>query len=197
MSSGRAAAFTRRAAGKLTGAGRRGVALGLSLPPLRRRLTRRARAAWATCEPVTFVCLGNIYRSPFAERVARQRLDRACRVASAGTFDRPGRHSPPAAVSAARRWGVDLEEHRSRVLDASMVRDAGSIFVFDVGNLLRLWHDFPESRGRVHMLAALADEGQLAISDPYGGPEEELTAVYARIAQLIAGAGGPGGESEH
>ena len=183
--------------GKLTGARRRGVALGLSLPPLRGRLTRRARAAWSADEPVTFVCLGNIYRSPFAERLARDRLDRTRRIASAGTFERADRKSPQAAVSAAWRWGVNLEEHRSRVLDVSMVRDGGFLFVFDVDNLLSVWRDFPEARGRIHMLGALAKEGTLAIPDPYGGPAEKLAAVYSRIAQLIACAGGPGGESEH
>src|SRR5947207_2988901 len=89
--------------------------LWLRLPPVRRRLTRRARQAWER-GTIAFVCFGNICRSPFAERLANQRLGSARRVASAGYFPEEGRRSPEPAIAAAERFGIDLRPHRSRVL---------------------------------------------------------------------------------
>lgn len=169
----------------------------LSLPLVRRRLTRRARSAWEGHGPVTFVCFGNICRSPFAESLASRRLGSARRISSAGTFQRAGRPSPETAASVARRWDVDLAAHRSRVLDAPAVHQGGSIFVFDVDNLLRVRRDFPEARHRVHLLGALAEKGPLGIRDPYGQPAEEFAAVYGRIAHLIACADAGGARSGH
>ena len=177
---------------KALGARRRALAAVLSVPPVRRRLAERARRAWADPAPVTFVCLGNICRSPFAEAVARRRFGDGRVVSSAGTFPTAGRRSPETGVGAARQWSVDLGGHRSRVLDAELARDGGQLFVFDVDNLIRIWRDFPEARSRLHLLGALDDDGPLVIADPYGRDDAAFAAAYRRIARLIEGASSGG-----
>jgi protein-tyrosine phosphatase len=161
------------------------VTAALSIPPVRRRLHQRAQAAWRAEGQLTFVCLGNICRSPFAAALmpAGEASRRA--VASAGTHPRSGRQSPEAAVRAARDWSVDLGPHRSRHLDAALVRDSAALFVFDVDNLLRIRREFPESRGRLHLLGALSPDGPVVIADPYGKPDAEFQRVYRQIAGII------------
>ncbi|MDQ3870683.1 MAG: hypothetical protein M3301_03585, partial [Chloroflexota bacterium] len=92
------------------------------LPRVRRRLRREALQAWQS-GTLAFVCLGNICRSPFAERLAAERLPDGRRTASAGYFPEEGRPSPGQAVTVAARLGVDLTRHRSRVLSAELVEE--------------------------------------------------------------------------
>ncbi len=178
---------------KAHGARRRAVEAVLETPAVRRRLHGRARAAWSSAESITFVCLGNICRSPFAEAIARRELAHRD-IHSAGTFPRSGRPSPQTAVTAAENWAVDLRAHRSRVF-ASDADDAnGAVFVFDVDNFITMWRSHPRTRRRLHLLGLLSSDGPVAIPDPYGSPLERFERVYERIERLIreaARAGSP------
>ncbi|MWB99663.1 low molecular weight protein-tyrosine-phosphatase [Agromyces seonyuensis] len=72
---------------------------------------------------VSFVCAGNICRSPMAEVVMRNLAERAglgerIAVESAGTGDwHVGEHADPRALEALRRRGYDGETHRARQFD--------------------------------------------------------------------------------
>ena len=158
----------------------------LSLPPVRRRLEERALRALTHERSLVFVCLGNICRSPFAAAVARQHLPPDRRISSTGFFPRPGRSTPEAGIASARRWGVDLSTHRSNVLEAAVVEEAGAVFVFDYENYRRLRREHAVARGRVHFLGALGSRGSLFVEDPYGGDERRFDEIYGRIAELIA-----------
>jgi protein-tyrosine phosphatase len=164
---------------------RRGTLAVLSRPAVETVLRRRARAAWATREPVVFVCYGNICRSPFAEGLLRGRPGAGRAASSAGTLPRAGRPSPPDAIAVARKWSVDLGGHRSRVLDAALVSGAGAVFVFDVDNLFGVLRRFPGSVGRTHLLGALDPDGLTVVDDPYGRPRAEFARVYEQIAALL------------
>lgn len=59
---------------------------------------------------VVYVCLGNICRSAYGDAIARE-LDLP--VASLGLSTNTGAASPPEAVDAARRAGVELVDHRA------------------------------------------------------------------------------------
>lgn len=59
---------------------------------------------------VVFVCLGNICRSAFGDKVA---WESGLRVASLGLSTTTGVGSPDAAREAARRNGIDLDGHRA------------------------------------------------------------------------------------
>lgn len=155
------------------------------LPPVRRRLRRRALQALGR-EALAFVCLGNICRSPFAERLAAQRLQGERQIVSAGYFPEEGRRSPEPAVAVAKRLGVDLSQHRSRVLGPDLVEQAGAIFVFDQDNYRTVVREHRPAKRRVHFIGALGERGPLFVPDPYGGPVEAYERVYRRITELIA-----------
>jgi protein-tyrosine-phosphatase len=110
-------------------------------------------------------------------------------VSSAGYFPRAGRVAPEDAQLAAAQWNVDLREHRSRVVTADMVRDAGVVFVFDEDNYSRLVNEFAFAKPSIHYLGAMIQTSPLIIKDPYGGDLETFRAVYSQIAEAVAAAG--------
>lgn len=152
---------------------------------MRRRLRQRALEALEQ-KTIAFVCLGNICRSPFAEQLAHRHLGAGQRVLSAGYYPETGRRSPELAVAAAKRLGIDLAIHRSRVLSDELVSEADAIFVFDQDNYRTIVREHPSAKGRVHFIGALAQDGPLYVPDPFGGPADSYDDVYGRIKELIA-----------
>lgn len=135
---------------------------------------------------VVFVCTGNTCRSPLAEVLARQEIERRglkIRVASAGTMAAVGSPASPGSQVEARRRGADLSSHRSRQVDASIL-GADLIVAMTPGHLAHL----RRGHGR-EMAAALATDflppehpsRGLAVADPFGGGEED----YERVADLL------------
>lgn len=140
--------------------------------------TRRSRT-------VLFVCKGNICRSPFAERYAQQVLPSDVEVMSSGFYPVAERRSPDDARAAARKFGVDLDSHRSTIIDESTVAQADVILAFDEHNLEALCRAFPWASRRVFRLAAMHRINPLVISDPYGQGAAMYEAVYRQIVQAI------------
>lgn len=158
------------------------------LPILRASAHEAARDRWARARSVVFLCHGNICRSPFAERLARRAApDKAVR--SAGFYRRAGRAAPELAVEVAREHGVELDTHRSRVVDHATIDAADLVVVFDARNLASLaaWH--PAARGKTIWFGALAATGPLALADPFGGTAADFRACYAQIARALPAAG--------
>jgi len=93
------------------------------------RLVKGKRPEGRTYNPgidavtVLFVCTGNICRSPMAEGLLRARLaDRgvSAEVQSAGlTFD--DREATREAIAVAARAGIDISNHRSRIVDGALI----------------------------------------------------------------------------
>jgi protein-tyrosine phosphatase len=131
------------------------------------------------------VCKGNICRSPFAENYTRQRLGDRIAVNSAGYYPHGDRQPPAAAIEAARRFGVDLGAHRSRIVGGAAVREAEVIFVFDEENRERLLRDWPSARRKVLLLATVLRSGPQEITDPYGQTEAVFAKTYSVIAEAL------------
>ena len=77
---------------------------------------------------ILMVCTGNICRSPMAEGLLTHQLPHTLKpfvnVRSAGTHGLHGNRAEPLAVRAAAAHGVDISDHRARILDAKMIRSA-------------------------------------------------------------------------
>jgi len=139
-----------------------------------------AKAGEAASRPdftVTFVCMGNICRSPtahgvFRDQVARAGLSDRVRVDSAGTH---GWHegAPPDARSqqhAARR-GYDLSDLRSRPLRHDDFLHADLLLVMDDDNEAVARDRCPDGHGhKVRRLTEFCRRHRSAVvPDPYAG----------------------------
>jgi protein-tyrosine-phosphatase len=153
---------------------------------------RRARALRRLARfdgmAVTFVCYGNICRSPYAELRMRElgrRNGGGLSVSSAGFYG-PGRPSPDRARDVARRRGVDLTAHRSRSLsDVPLERTLVVVMERWHARAARRQNPIPAQR-----LVVLGDldpvrEGSRTIADPYGMDEAVFDACFDRIDRCV------------
>ena len=140
---------------------------------------------------ICLVCLGNICRSPMAEVVLREELDRAglsdrVEVDSAGTGDwHLGEPMDPRARAELSRRGYDGASHRARQFEPSWFRRYDLVAAMDGSNLERLRRTAPDQQAaeRIALLRSFdpAAGRDLEVPDPYnGGPEE-----YALVFELV------------
>jgi protein-tyrosine phosphatase len=129
-----------------------------------------------------FVCSGNLYRSPMAERIAEAVGDRygvLVEARSAGTLGLVGRPADPKAVAVCRDIGLDLADHRSRALDADLVAWADRIVVMELAHASHLREFFPDVGEKILPLGPLA--GLSEIPDPVNG----WTFQVRRVRRLL------------
>ena len=155
---------------------------------LRRRLLLRRLARRGGASSVLFVCVGNIYRSPYAAAVFLASLPepirKSIRCQSAGVMaaDRP---VPPDAVGVAGRRGIDLTAHRSQTMSGQLVGRSELIVVMDASLRRLVCQRFRRSRRDVILLGDLDPEPiqSREIADPWGAGPEVLEGSYARLAR--------------
>ena len=158
--------------------------LGLRFP-LNTLLRQRFRATVADGRPLLFVCKGNICRSPFAERYARNVFPASRQIESCGYYPQAGRRSPAVAISAAAEFGVDLRSHRSQLIQRHLVEEASVIFTFDEENRRAVVSAFPEVRHKTFALGTYTPGRNMMIEDPYGGSPQTFLDVYSEIRAAL------------
>jgi protein-tyrosine-phosphatase len=160
------------------------------LHPARRR-TALERLAREPPAALLVVCNGNIFRSPFAAallcRALGDRTPGGRSVDSAG-FIGPGRPSPPEAVLAAARWGIDLRDHRSQLVTMPLVRAADLIVAMEAAQRRIVCERFGRSPQDVLLLGDLDPAPILSrdIKDPWDEGPEACVAAYERVARCAA-----------
>jgi protein-tyrosine phosphatase len=163
-----------------------------------RRARARARVGRASPRRLLVLCLGNICRSPYAERRLRSLLG-DLEVRSAGLLE-AGRPPPALALQVAREHGIDLSEHRSiqlpdewlgwadlvLVMNRRQAAEVGARCVAASSSPLIEWlGDFDPERIE-----------RRALRDPFDQDRPVFEAVYGRIdaccrsiAGVLRGAG--------
>ncbi|RBI64685.1 low molecular weight phosphotyrosine protein phosphatase [halophilic archaeon] len=138
---------------------------------------------------VVFLCLGNICRSPLAERYFRTRIEETdcdpSLVTSAGFVDTEGRESPDPAVSVARDHGVDLADHRSQRVSERLLDAGDLVLLMDAWNYRDLKREFPAALEKTCFLKAFDPGTDFEIADPYGDDPEEFRAVYDEVTDSV------------
>ncbi len=119
-------------------------------------------------ERISFVCAGNICRSPMAEALLSARLAKVpgIRVNSAGLSALVGHPADPTAVALLRERGIDLSRHRARQLTSHIVLESELVLVMERAHRRHVEAMFPAARGRVHLLGRTRD---FEVPDPYRG----------------------------
>lgn len=145
---------------------------------------------------ISFVCTGNICRSPMAEIVLREQIARAglagaMSTTSAGTGDwHVGERADQRTIAALARHGYDGSQHRARQFEHGDFDRADLIVAFDRSQerILRNWAASDDQRAKVRMLLSFdADQADLRdVPDPYYSDDEMFDAVLVMIERATA-----------
>jgi protein-tyrosine phosphatase len=150
---------------------------------------------------ICLVCLGNICRSPMAEVILREELDRAglsgrVEVDSAGTGDwHVGSPMDRRARAELSRRGYDGAGHRARQFEPSWFRRYDLVAAMDGDNLERLRRAAPDQQtaDRIALLRSFdpaAVRHDLEVPDPYNGGPEEYALVFDLVQPAARGLAG-------
>lgn len=144
---------------------------------------------------VCFVCLGNICRSPSAEAVMRDLVERAklaerIVIDSAGTGDwHIGEAPDERAQKAAKKRGYDLSSLRGRQVASDDFARFDLFIVMDDANATALNAVCPpEHRDKIRLLMEFAtrDDSRVVV-DPYFGGEEGFEKVLDQCEDACEG----------
>jgi protein arginine phosphatase len=107
-------------------------------------------------------------------------------VSSAGTGAWDGAPISEGAYLVGLENGLDLSNHRARLLTREIVRSADLILVMSGHHLARVAELGGEDK--VHLLGAYAgrDESHGEVSDPYGSDLASYRATYTELQDLIS-----------
>ena len=129
---------------------------------------------------VLFVCTGNICRSPTAEGVFRQKVEKASLeniilIDSAGTIAFHTGESPdPRSQQAAKNRGIDLSDLQARPINAQDFDEFDFLIALDRSHLEAMQKQAPENcTAQVRLLMDFASDADIEdVPDPYyGGPD--------------------------
>jgi protein-tyrosine phosphatase len=161
---------------------------------------RRIRAAELSRPPrsILFICKGNICRSPFADHLAKKMLAGSVRHAiaidSAGFDVKTPLPSPPNAVEAAGRFGIDLQNHRSKRFSTEMFGAFDMMVCMETGHYQALIETSSASHSKLFLMPFFEDQNtrpggyeRYNVADPYGKGPEEFHRCFQRIARCLAG----------
>ncbi|MGR5094940.1 low molecular weight phosphotyrosine protein phosphatase [Vibrio maritimus] len=133
---------------------------------------------------ILVVCVGNICRSPTAER-ALQKLVPTKKVTSAGIAAEKsrlvGKTADTMAIDTASRYQLDVSNHSARQLTADMCRDNDLILVMEKGHIDAVCDIAPAARGKTMLFGQW--ENQQEIPDPYRQSQEAFDHVFKLIEQ--------------
>ncbi|HTU15696.1 MAG TPA: low molecular weight protein-tyrosine-phosphatase [Solirubrobacterales bacterium] len=142
---------------------------------------------------VLFVCLGNICRSPTAEAVMRDLIEREglageIEIDSAGTGDwHVGKSSDPRAIRAAATRGYEMTS-RARQVSTADFEDFDLIVAMDRSNRDDLVALAGGDESKVRLLRSYAGDPDPDVPDPYFGGEdgfEEVLDILERNCELL------------
>lgn len=139
-----------------------------------------------------FVCTGNTCRSPMAEGLARDLLERRLgskqladfgfEVSSMGVYANPGSGPSAHGVEVLAERGIDISGHRSQSVPLNELSSFDALFCLTQSHMQALLGALPPGGGKgIHLL----DPEGRDVSDPIGGNRQDYEACAAMIHQAI------------
>jgi len=128
---------------------------------------------------ILLVCHGNIYRSPLVAVRLRELLGPGRVITSAGFHPQGDRPSPEAHINMSARLGVDLSQHRSRVVSDADLAAADLIVLMDQRNWVSLVRAEAD-KSRFVWLGAMGPN-PMEIQDPYGLDAAAAETIIMRL----------------
>lgn len=141
---------------------------------------------------ITFVCLGNICRSPMGERVAITWAERAgleLSVDSAGVSDwERGNPIDPRAAHVLTAHGYPSGEHRAKQATPQLIAQSAIVLAFEPSHLTQL-RPLATDTSKLHLVTDFdpgAPRGS-GIDDPWFGSLSDFEATLAAIEAAMPG----------
>lgn len=148
-----------------------------------------SRLSQGDLEKILILCYGNIYRSPFVAEYLSDKLKSFGRyeIRSAGFFPVENRKSSNSYISLVSGYGIDLRDHRSTLVDDSMIQWADIIIIMDGKNykLLLLKNKFVKNK--IIWLGAINRKDSVEIPDPYGQSIEKQNEIVTQMTKSCDG----------
>jgi len=137
---------------------------------------------------ILFICTGNTCRSPMAqallEKMAEEKgLD--IRVTSAGIFALDGEEASHNAIEVLKAEGIDLSNHRARLLHRDLVEEADLILTMSKSHKDAILSKYHFLEGKVFTLKEYAYGKEEDIADPFGGDLESYKRTKEEIKEAL------------
>ena len=139
---------------------------------------------------ILFVCTANRFRSPLAAALMKQVLAEAYGashswvVGSAGTWAQPGQPVVPTLPGVARRFGVDLSDHRAARVSRQLLCNYDLILAMQSSQKEALQAEFPALADSIYLFSNVVERGSYDIPDLHR-TEEEAMEVATDLNELI------------
>ncbi len=137
---------------------------------------------------ILFVCMANRYRSPIAEacfkaETTKRGEEENWHISSAGTWTKDGFPPMQDARTQAEKLGLDIQNHRSRVVSNEILDKADLILVMEQGQKEALSNEYPQVKNKIYMLAEATIGISYNIPDPITHKNED--SIPLEICDLI------------
>ena len=129
-------------------------------------------------DSILVVCIGNICRSPTAERLLKQALPHKT-ISSAGISALAGHAADDTATAVADQNGVSLEGHVARQLTREMCQQHDLILVMEQKHIEAVTRIAPEVHGKTMLYGHWIKRD---IPDPYRQSREAFEFTYDLLA---------------
>ena len=148
---------------------------------------------------ITFVCSGNICRSPMGHvilesMVADAGLADDVTVSSSGTGDwHVGEHADPRTVAVLAEHGYDGSRHRAREFDPTEFDEIDLVLASDEGHVRALQRlaRTPQNRAKIRLVRefdpAAVSAGTLETSDPWYGGDDHFARCFREVEAACHG----------
>ncbi len=138
---------------------------------------------------ILFVCTANRCRSPLAAGLLAHQVQRRVesanwQIGSAGTWTIDNQPATTLAQLVMSEKGINLESHRSRGLNADMLRAADVILVMTRYQLEAICAEFRDAAGKTFLLSQLIGQ-KFDIDDPFEGTLEDYRRCANDIDQIL------------
>ncbi len=147
---------------------------------------------------VLFVCTGNTCRSPIAETITDDAIDRSSnlngrvKVRSAGTFACEDAEAVPEAVKALKQYGLSLKRHEAEQFDQEDAEWADIILAMGKEQMEHLEALAPDYTKKMHTFLGYVEgvlgdpaENVYDILDPYDEDDDAYRECVAQISDAV------------